>query len=161
MKRVLVYRHAKTEKTGENMADFVRELTDVGEQQAKSIGRILARDSLAPQLIITSDAVRAVQSAELTREEANFDVDIREREELYGADAADYVSVLREQDDAYDTVMVVGHNPAIEDLLGMLTGREVTMKTGWVAVLELGIDAWEQISDTPTVRITHTLRPEL
>jgi phosphohistidine phosphatase len=160
MKRVLVYRHAKTEKTGENMADFVRELTDVGEQQARSIGRILARDRLAPQLIITSDAVRAVQTAELTREEANFDVSIREREELYGADAADYVSVLREQDDTYDTVMVVGHNPAIEDLLGMLTGREVGMKTGWVAVVDIEIDTWEELADTPSVTIAKTLRPE-
>jgi len=160
MKRVLVYRHAKTEKTGANMADFVRELTDEGERQARSMGRILARQFLTPQLVITSDAVRAVQTAELTREEAAFEADIREREELYGADAADYVSVLREQDDAYDTLMIVGHNPAIEDLLGMLVRREITMKTGWIAMLEFKVSAWEELGDGASVSIEKILHPE-
>lgn len=160
MKRALVYRHAKTEKTGANMADFVRELTDEGEQQARSMGRILARQFLAPQLIISSDAVRAVQTAELTREEAGFEVDIREREELYGADASDYVAVLREQDDAYSTLMIVGHNPAIEDLLGMLVHREITMKTGWVAVLDFNVTAWEELADGAPVSIEKILHPE-
>lgn len=160
MKRVLVYRHAKTEKTGANMADFVRELTDEGERQAKSMGRILARQGLTPQLVLTSDAVRAVQTAELTREEAGFEVEVREREELYGADAADYLAVLREQDDAYTTLMIVGHNPAIEDLLGMLVRQEITMKTGWVAVLDFNVSAWEELGDGAPVTIDRILHPE-
>jgi phosphohistidine phosphatase len=160
MKRLLIYRHGKTQKTGENMADFVRELTDVGEEQAHSIGRQLADGHLMPQLIITSDAVRAVQTAEITAEQAGYEGEIREREELYGADAADYLSVLREQDDAYETIMVVGHNPAIEDLLGVLTTQEVNMKTGWVAVLRTDIDTWEVLADGAPIEIERKLTPE-
>ncbi|MFP4373937.1 MAG: SixA phosphatase family protein [Spirochaetaceae bacterium] len=160
MKRVLVYRHAKTEKTRENTSDFVRELTEEGERQAKSIGRILSRQDLVPQLIVTSDAVRAVQTAELTREEGGFEVTIREREELYGADAGDYMSVLREQDDSYSTIMVVGHNPAVEDLLGAIVRKDITMKTGWVAVLDFDVSAWEELGEGAPGRVEKILHPE-
>jgi len=160
MKRVLVYRHAKTEKAQGRMPDFERELTAHGTDQARSIGRALAAAALRPELVITSDAVRAVQTAELTRDEAGFNVEIRLQEELYGADAAEYLSILREQDDTYATIMIVGHNPAIEDLLGMLTGGEVTMKTGWVAVLDAPIDAWEDFADGADVTIAQTVQPE-
>ncbi|MFP4011671.1 MAG: SixA phosphatase family protein [Spirochaetaceae bacterium] len=161
MKRVLVYRHAKTEKTGENMADFVRELTDEGERQARSMGRQLVKKQLLPDLIVCSDAVRAVQTAEITCEEAGFEVDIREREELYGADAADYLAVLREQDDAHDILMIVGHNPAIEDLLHQLLGREVTMKTASVAVLDAEIEAWERLGEDGDISVADVLTPDL
>jgi phosphohistidine phosphatase len=160
MKRVLVYRHAKTEKTGENMADFVRELTDEGERQARSIGKQLAAQNLLPQLIVSSDAVRAVQTAEVTSEESGYEGDIKEREELYGADAEDYLSVLREQDEAYDMIMVVGHNPAIEDLLASLLRREVKMKTGWIAVLDVDVETWEQLGDGVSVTLKQTLSPK-
>jgi hypothetical protein len=42
----------------------------------------------------------------------------------------------------------------------MLTGREVGMKTGWVAVVDIEIDTWEELADTPSVTIAKTLRPE-
>lgn len=160
MKRVLVYRHAKTEKAHGRMPDFERELTALGTDQARSIGRALAAGALRPELVITSDAVRAVQTAELTRDEAGFSAEIRLQEELYGADASEYLSILREQDDIYSTIMVVGHNPAIEDLLGMLTGGEVTMKTGWLAVVDAPIDAWENLGDGTGVTIAQTVQPE-
>lgn len=160
MKRVLVYRHAKTEKAGDNMADFVREITDVGERQARSIGKLLAGEELLPELILSSDAVRAVQTAELTAEEAGYDGEIREQEELYGADAKDYITVLRQQDDTYSTLMIVGHNPAIEDLLESLLGRHEKMKTGWIAELELSVDSWEQLGASGEITIKRTLKPE-
>ena len=160
MKRVLVYRHAKTEKAADNMADFVREITDEGERQARSIGSLLAKEKLLPELILSSDAVRAVQTAELTAEEAGYDGDIREQEELYGADAQDYISVLRQQDDAYTTLMIVGHNPAVEDLLESLLGHNEKMKTGWIAELELSFASWEQLGSSGEITIKRTLKPE-
>ena len=160
MKRLLVYRHAKTEKTQENMADFLREITDEGEQQARSIGRQLAKNEWHPQLILCSDAVRAVQTAEVTIEEAGQDWKIREQEELYGAGAEDYISLLQEQDDNHDTLMVVGHNPAIEDLLAKILKREADMKTAWIAVLDLEIDSWKQFGDGSEVTIQETLTPD-
>ncbi|MFO8063897.1 MAG: SixA phosphatase family protein [Spirochaetota bacterium] len=159
MKRLLLYRHAKAEKTQENMADFLREITDEGERQARSIGQQLVKKEWIPQLILSSDAVRAVQTAEVTTEEAGLDWNIREQEQLYGADAADYISLVRELNDDYETVMVVGHNPAVEDLLSKIVKREVDMKTAWVAVLDLDIDSWEQFANGAEVTIRETLTP--
>lgn len=87
------------------------------------MGRRLRDEELTPDLIITSSAERALSTAELVALNCDYDNEIAVTRDFYLADPEDYLEVLADVDDAYSRVMVVGHNPGMEELVADLTGK--------------------------------------
>jgi phosphohistidine phosphatase len=145
MKELLVLRHAKSSWNDISLRDFDRPLNKRGRMDAPRMGKLLVEQDLVPDLIITSAAVRARLTAEAVAESSGYDAEIFETSELYMAMPEDYIAVLNHVQDSNTLVMVVGHNPGIEDLIEDLTGEWYRMPTAALAHIQLDIDSWQSL----------------
>lgn len=145
MKQLLVLRHAKSSWKDESLADFDRPLNKRGKMDAPRMGELLDKLNLTPDLIITSAAKRARLTAEAVADRSGFDAEVSATRALYMASPDDYIAVLNEVLDSNRLVMVVGHNPGIEDLVQDLTGRWERMPTAALAHIELDLGSWQSL----------------
>lgn len=157
MKTLLVMRHAKSDWSADYGADHDRPLNDRGVRSARVMGRVLAAEGQAPDLVVTSTAVRARSTASLASTAGEWDCEIILDPSLYstGADAA-VRSVSKVADS--QRLMLVGHQPTWSILVSVLTGEQVEMKTATVAVIDFDIEEWK---DLPSARgeITAAYQP--
>jgi phosphohistidine phosphatase len=118
LRRLIVMRHSKTEAY--NTDDRSRRLTDRGVRDAIDAGEWLASQQLVPDEVLVSPAVRAQQTAEQVLEAAGSTTDVTVLDDLYGADADEVIDLIHEVDGEPATVLVVGHNPTMEELAYVL-----------------------------------------
>lgn len=162
MKQLLVLRHAKSSWKDESLRDFDRPLNKRGKKDAPRMGELLANLDLRPDLIITSAATRARLTAEAVADNSGYDGDIEATRALYMAMPDDYVAVLNQVADLNSLVMVVGHNPGIEDFVHDLAGGWERMPTAALAHIELEIETWKSLDlDTPGKLLNIWLPKEL
>ncbi len=135
MDRTLVLlRHGKSDWSG-GEADMSRPLATRGRRQAPDTGRWLAGHCAAIDLAVVSPATRARETWDLVAAELDPAPSTRVDDRVYAASARDLLDVVAELGDVTRTVVLVGHNPGLEDLAGMLTGKPVRLLTSAVAVL--------------------------
>ena len=143
MKRLLLVRHAKSSwKTA--AGDFERPLNERGVMDAPLMGVRLQHFAAPADLIVTSPARRARMTAELLAAALHYDAAaIVEAEEIYQAGLEDLQGVVRRLDDAFSTVLLVGHNPGITNFANWLCGAGIdSMPTAAAAVVELAVESW-------------------
>ncbi|HXV77166.1 MAG TPA: histidine phosphatase family protein [Candidatus Polarisedimenticolaceae bacterium] len=142
MKRLLVLRHAKSSWRDQALDDHERPLNKRGRRDAPRIGLLMERRGLLPQIAITSSALRARATLELALEPREWAGEIRVSPRVYGASATEIVDVLGETPGRYDRLLLVGHNPTLEELVAGLTGRAVALPTGALAVIDGAWSDW-------------------
>jgi phosphohistidine phosphatase len=147
MKRLLVMRHAKSDWTYA-VTDHERPLNDRGLRHAPLMGRALTRMGTAPDLVLTSTAVRAYTTAELAVEAGGWDATIEPRPGLYGASPAGALEELLDVDEAHETVMIVGHQPTWGALIHQLTGARTQIRTATVAGIDVRMRSWKTVIQT-------------
>lgn len=122
-RELLILRHAKSDWTlGEN--DFDRSLNKRGKNAAKRIGRWLDDEVIKPDYIISSPAKRALKTAQKVC--TAFDYDFEEvyfDPRIYEADALILLAVLADCPNQAQRVLLIGHNPGLEDLIMYLAWR--------------------------------------
>lgn len=148
MKTLLVLRHAKSSWKEPGMPDHDRPLNKRGKREAPQMGRLLRKEELLPDLIISSTARRARNTAEAVIEESGYAGELVLERELYAAPPEAYLEVLSRLETDHQMVMVVGHNPGMEELVTELTGEDVTLATAALVQIDLPIDHWSDLSDT-------------
>lgn len=124
------------------------------------MGVLLRREEIIPDLIISSSAIRAETTAETVARYAGYDREIEVTRDLYHADPSSYINVLNELAGDYDRVMVVGHNPGMEELLEELTNVHERMTTATLAQVILPIDQWQQLDDAIRGKLVGIWRPK-
>lgn len=121
-RHLFLLRHADTSKDPGVNHDRDRPLTDQGQADAMRVGRWMRQQSMRPQAILSSPAVRAGQTARLVCEELGLPEDRIEWEDtIYEASPADLVRLLDARSEV-ESILLVGHNPAMEGLLEALCG---------------------------------------
>ncbi len=165
MKRLLLMRHAKSSWDAEGLADFDRPLNARGLRDAPLVGEHLRARNFRPDLIISSPAERARRTAALVVEAARFQAArfqtarLRHDERIYEADAARLVEVVSQIEEDAEAVLLVGHNPGMEQLLQLLTGETRRMTTAAVALVNLDIEKWSKAREH-TGRLEWHVRPK-
>ena len=159
MKSLLLLRHAKSSWKNPGLADHDRPLKKRGRRDAPKMGRLLLREGLVPGLILTSSATRARQTAQAVATACGESVEPRSFRELYSAEPEDYALLLRSLPDGNDTVLVVGHNPTLEELLELLTGARAILPTAALARVELPIERWGELALDGKARLVRVWRP--
>lgn len=145
MKTVLLMRHAKSSWKYDDLKDCDRPLNKRGKKDAPYMGALLAKKKKMPELILSSSAKRARQTAKAVAKESKFDGDIKYFDSLYLAEPQAYIDVLQKVPDELNRVMLVGHNPGLESLLQQLSGRVETLSTGVIAFIDLPIKKWKDV----------------
>ena len=115
---------------------------------------------MIPDLVISSDAVRARLTAEAMAEAARYTGEVLLDPHLYLASPADILSVLRTVRENADTVMIVGHNPGLEELVEQLTGERPDLPTGALAQIVLPIVRWRDLKPSTRGRLMGHWRPK-
>ena len=122
MKTLFLLRHAKSSWSNPGLADFDRPLNERGRRAAPLIARHLARGGLLPDLILCSAAQRTRETLALMLPALARDAAVRIESGLYEADAATLLGRLKRVETAVDCVLVIAHNPGIEDLAAGICG---------------------------------------
>jgi phosphohistidine phosphatase len=149
MKTLLILRHAKAAPKGPNISDHDRPLDELGEADASHMGKLMKDKGIIPSFIISSTALRAKSTAKLVAKGCGYQGDIVLNHSLYEATSKDYLSILETLSDVCDSVLIVGHNPTVEDTLQMLTDssdvRGISSCT--LAHFSLLIEKWSDLSN--------------
>ena len=160
MKRLLVLRHAKSSWADTSLDDWQRPLNDRGRRDAPRVGAWLRDRSLVPDLIVTSDAVRARETAAAVATAAGYTREIVVEPSLYHATPADAIAVLNSVgNQTARTVLIVGHNPGLEDLVSRLSGEHHDLVTAAIVELAVPIDRWSELDLTIAATIGETWQP--
>lgn len=159
MKTLLLVRHAKSDWSDPLLADRDRPLNKRGKRDAPRLGERLRDERLLPDLIITSTAKRARKTAEAVAKGGAYEGAVKTCDALYGAGPDAYIAVLRGVPNSVERVMVIGHNPAVEELVQHLTEQSVAMPTAALAQIDLPIGRWEQLGKTTRGQLPRVWRP--
>jgi len=160
MKTLLLLRHAKAEPAEQNQLDHDRPLAKRGRRDAPRMGEYLLEHSLIPDAIFSSTATRARETTELVASAMAFGGPIEFTRTLYMAGPRVYVDLLKYEAGDARTVLVVGHNPGLEDLLHELTGRLETLATATLAIIEAPLTNWEELSLGQRYKLAQIMRPK-
>ncbi|BEP16154.1 histidine phosphatase family protein [Acidothermaceae bacterium B102] len=141
---LVLLRHAKSDWDGEE-ADIDRPLARRGRREAPVAGRWLNTNLPALDLAVVSPAVRARVTWALVVDELDPPPSVTIDDRVYAASVDDLLTVVRGLPAEARTVLLVGHNPGLEELAYVLTGGVVPMPTSAIAVLDVP-DDWSASS---------------
>lgn len=148
MKCLVALRHAKTEPD-HPLGDYSRELTNRGRSDALASAEAMSRLGVAPDLIVTSSAARAVQTASIIGQHLGVGASIIEVPELYLAPADRLLAEVNRLPDISDTVLLVGHNPGMLDLINGFLVAEThidRLPTAAFAIIRQQTERWSECS---------------
>lgn len=160
MKTLLVMRHAKSSWDDAQVPDHDRPLNKRGKNDAPLMGKVLKKEGLLPDLILSSTAKRARATVELVSEGCGYNADVQWQAALYAAEPQAYIEALRQLPDELGTVMVVGHNPGLEELVAMLTDEWAGLPTAALAEISLNIQHWSELNYEPQGKLVNVWRPK-
>jgi phosphohistidine phosphatase len=157
MKRLYLLRHAKAVTADQQPDDHARELTVRGMHDASAIARYLRKSGFEPQWVMASTSARTRQTADLVLREIGAKADYRET--LYLAEPGKILAQIQAAPPGISDLMVIGHNPGLEELATKLAREPVRRKerarrdvleekfpTAAMAVLDFDISKWRDIS---------------
>ncbi len=145
MKTLLLMRHAKSSWDDEQLPDHERPLNDRGRLDAPVMGKRLAKSTI-PDRIVCSTARRARETASLVIDGLSYAGPFDVLEGIYHATPAELISVITNVAES-ETLLVVGHNPGMSELMERLTGSHESMPTAAIAFIELPIEEWSEVAN--------------
>lgn len=141
MIQLVLARHAKSDWADEGVVDHDRPLNDRGRRDAPAVARTVLRAGVRPEIVLSSTALRARETAAVFAKA--FDADVTERPELYLAEPATLLAAARGA--GVDEIMVVAHDPGMSALVSRLADRDVRMVTCAVAVFTWHDGTWDDV----------------
>jgi phosphohistidine phosphatase len=154
VKQILLLRHAKSDWGNPGLADFDRPLSKRGVSDAPLIGEVLADFDCVPELILASPALRTRQTAEIVAKACGCKGNIQWQENFYSGTSHHLFAALNHLPDTVRRVMLVGHNPTMEETAAELlcageeyaAGFSVRMSTAGLMCLEADVVNWADLA---------------
>jgi len=159
MKTLLLLRHAKSSWKDSDIDDHERPLNKRGKKDAPKMGRLLNNEHLLPDLIISSSAKRCRKTTEHVIHASGYRGETRISNELYEATADTLVDLFAKQPDEVTRLLLIGHNPGLEELLERLIGVYTPLTTAALCLIELPIETWSEINDETRGTLMKTWQP--
>ena len=155
MKQLFLIRHAKSDWSA-SLSDYLRPLNQRGLLDAPKMGKRIHGLFGSPDIILSSGAKRALNTAELFAKELEFDVkNIHQNDQLYHASLQDIIEVVQGIDEQFETAMLFSHNPGISHTVYSLTDHYVDMKTACVVGIKKDTNSWQDFKPGKCHIFTH------
>ena len=147
MKTLYLVRHAKSSWGHPGLTDFNRPLLDTGIKRNRKIIRYLNEKNISVDLIISSPAVRTLETAKLIASGIDYPIEnICQEPVLYEAGLNDYLNVIYDAPDEINSLMVVGHNFTITHVANFFLGPEIEMlPTSGLVAISFDTEHWKEI----------------
>ena len=149
MKKLTLIRHAKSDWHSAAVTDFDRPLNERGKKAAPLMGQRLAERGSSPDLLLSSPAKRARQTATNIAQQINYpEPEIEYNETIYDASLETLINIVRQLDDYSTDIILIGHNPGFSEL-GQWLSPEATdwLPTCGLLELELPIGDWTEADE--------------
>ena len=157
MKILTIVRHAKSSWKDTSLSDRKRPLNTRGERDAPVMGRRIHEHGIRPSLIVTSPAKRAWTTAKIIAREIHYPLEFLQREDgLYLASLNEILDTIVAQDNGFNNLMIVGHNPGLTDFGNFLVpGLTNNLPTAGVVSVEIDQDDWSLYTQPQARLLVH------
>lgn len=158
-----IMRHAKSDWSGPQISDFERPINKRGTRNAIRVGQWMNENNHIPQKIISSPALRAKETIELVTEQiSKFNLeDLTYEDELYLAGFTQLIEFINTYKDKVQSLMLVGHNPGIENLVNYLCDKsgdkETIVTTANLFIFKFSSDSFNTAVDT--IELVEVIKP--
>ncbi|MDH3576925.1 MAG: histidine phosphatase family protein [Gammaproteobacteria bacterium] len=144
MKTLTLVRHAKSSWSDTHLSDRKRPLNKRGKRDAPAMGKRILKHGIRPSLIMSSPARRAWSTAKQIAAEISYPIEFLQREDsLYLASLDEILGVIVAQDNRFNNMMIVGHNPGMTDFANFLSpGLTNNLPTAGVVSVQIDQDDW-------------------
>lgn len=156
MLKLMLLRHAKTEKKSDTGLDFDRPLAPKGQHQAQSMSAHLSKLNLTETAILCSDAKRTRETFDFILHGNEISV-LTFDHALYLANRQELLSILSKQHDN-SPILLIGHNDGLSDLASYLTDTYLHLDTCTLLTMDVHLDEWQALS-AGTCTIAEVFRP--
>ena len=157
MKTLTIVRHAKSSWSDTSLSDARRPLNRRGKRDAPMMGERIHRHGIRPSLIVSSPATRAWSTAKIIAEAINYPREFLQKEKsLYLASLDSILDVVMAQENGFNNLMLVGHNPGLTDFVNFLVpGLTNNLPTAGVVSVEIEQDDWSLYERPATKLLVH------
>lgn len=147
MKTLIILRHGKSSWDEPMQRDIDRPLITRGKKRTQLIADYLKRHNIIPQLIISSPAIRAYDTAKIAALTLELNIeDIQIDESLYFVSVEKYFEALYAAPDKCNVLMIVGHNPMITDFCNSFLEQHIdNLPTSGLCVVSFNTDVWNEV----------------
>lgn len=147
MKYITFIRHAKSSWENPNLADIERPLNKRGKEAVLLMGNYLNTQSIFPDWVISSPAVRATKTANAICTIIGYKTDkIQINPIIYSGSSADILTLIKQIENRYQDVFIFGHEPLLSELIFLLTGNKLEkFPTAAVYRISFTIKSWKNI----------------
>ena len=153
-KSLYLLRHAKAESATLQFSDEDRALTPKGIDDAKKLATKLVKKDIRFDLILTSPAIRAITTAQIISNQLDHKQRFLEVDKkLYQADCTTLLTIASKLHKKIKSVMLVGHNPALEDFAAYMTGESVSMQTCSLIEFTFELKDWKDFEKVRSVQM--------
>jgi len=148
MKTLYLIRHAKSGWSEPNTSDFERTISKKGKKDINTMGSYLSLIDVKPQLILSSCALRAQQTADLLAKKISFSGKKHYLKELYLTSLEDVQEIISIQEKSIESMFIIGHNPQLHELANTLITEHISKfpSLGIIAI-DFEIDSWSEIAN--------------
>ncbi|HEY6161109.1 MAG TPA: histidine phosphatase family protein [Bacteroidia bacterium] len=145
MKTLFLIRHSKSDWANDELADVDRPLNERGYRDAHAMGGRLKERKDIPDLVMSSDAVRAASTAMILMREMDLNSSrLKIERAMYEAPAEQLLKIVRGIDDRYEKVFFVCHNPGITNLVNRICNASIdNVPTTGVLCIDIPFDSWK------------------
>ena len=144
MKTLYLVRHAKSDRTTEDIADIDRPLNARGYRDAQMMSKKFISDNKTPDIVFTSPAIRAMSTALIFCPNIDYSVgNIKIEQDIYEASVETMLNFIAQIDDRYESAMIFGHNPTTTALANILcSGNIDNIPTCGIVTIQFDVFAW-------------------
>lgn len=147
MRELILIRHAKSDWSNPLLDDFERPLNKRGSKNAPFMAKILKKEIQKPDLIISSPSFRTKLTLEYFLKEFEYKGEVIFEKSIYEAPYLNLLKAIKNVDDKYKTIFLIGHNPGLNDLANFLLGSfEDNIPTSGVLKIDFDTNSWKNIS---------------
>ena len=154
MRRLMLLRHAKSDWSQPGKRDHERELAPRGRKAAPRMGKFMARQGLLPDRVLVSTAQRTRETWALVRDVFDHDPFTSFDECIYESSPGEILAAIKEMPAATERLLVVGHNPGLQNLaVALIGGGDIESRarlaakfpTAGLAVIDFAVDDWNEV----------------
>jgi phosphohistidine phosphatase len=149
-KSVILFRHGKSDWDAQYDSDHDRPLAKRGIRDAKRMGKFLSKRAEVPELILSSTAFRTRETTRLAMEAGNWNVDTELEKKIYEASLEEIIKVIKSQDDKYNFICLVGHEPIFSTIITLIDNKKkIKFPTATMARISFSTSDWKRVLFEP------------